>query len=287
MRKRIYSLFLVFGIIVVLLATPSFWLGYASGNDLEVHFLDVGQGDAIFIESPYGQNIIIDGGPDNSIIRELPRFMDWWDRTIDLMILTHPHDDHLIGLIEVIRRYKVERVLYTGVEFDNPAYEAWLREIDYQEIPLTIIDRPQTIFLGDDCVLEIIYPHESFLGRAVENLNNSSIVAELTFKDNSFLFTGDIEREVEDALLPDLSGPVDVYKSAHHGSDTSNSKVFLDIIRPSLIVISAGKENSFGHPSRRVIKRFERLAGAQTFLTSETGTITLVSNGEEVKLVKQ
>ncbi|MCD4762296.1 MBL fold metallo-hydrolase, partial [bacterium] len=261
MRKKIYSLFLVVGIIVVLLATPSFWLGYAAGNDLEVHFFDVGQGDAIFIESPYGQNIIIDGGPDNSIIRELPKFIDWWDRKIDLMILTHPHDDHLIGLIEVIRRYKVGRILYTGVEFDNPAYEAWLEEIDKREIPLTIIDRPQTIFLGDGCVLEIIYPQESFLGRVVENLNNSSIVAELTFKDNSFLFTGDIEREVEEELLPVLSGAVDVYKSAHHGSDTSNSKAFLNIIRPSWIVVSVGKENNFGHPSRRVIKRFERLEG--------------------------
>ncbi len=291
-----------------MVAIPAFWLTYQAANDLEVVFLDIGQGDAILIKTPYGQNILIDGGPDNTVIKRLAENFSWWDKKIDLMILTHPHDDHVSGLIDVIKRYKVEKILYTGVVHSSPDYLAWLELIRDRKIPLTIIDRPQIIEFGENCELQIIYPHESLLGKEVSNLNNSSIVAKLVYGQTKFLLAGDIELEVEQELLNltphrrqgfggqaspspfkgegnliDLSAQV--FKANHHGSDTSNSTEFLQAVQPEIVVIQVGADNNFGHPSRRVIKRLERI-GAQVFRNDLDGTVRVVSDGESIDLIK-
>ncbi|MCK4553409.1 MBL fold metallo-hydrolase, partial [Candidatus Parcubacteria bacterium] len=194
---------------------------------------------------------------------------------------THPHDDHVTGLIDVIKRYKVEKILYTGVVHSSPNYLVWLELIRDRKIPLTIIDRPQIIEFGENCELQIIYPRESLLGKEVSNLNNSSIVIQLVYGQTKFLLAGDIELEVEQELLGsgiDLSA--NVFKANHHGSDTSNSKEFLQAVQPEIVVIQVG-DNNFGHPSRRVIKRLERI-GAQIFRNDLDGTVKLISDGESI-----
>ena len=284
MPQKLYKILLVLGIVVVFVAIPAFWLTYSAASELEVDFLDIGQGDAILIKTPYGQNVLIDGGPDNTIIKRLSENLPWWDRKIDLMILTHPHDDHVAGLNDVIKRYQVKKILYTGVVHNSPAYLNWLELIKNSHIPLVIIDRPQVITLGNDCQLDILYPHSSLLGKGVDNLNNSSIVAKLIYGKTKFLLTGDIEIEVEQELI---SSKVDltaqVMKACHHGSDTSNSKEFLQAVKPEIVIMQVGTDNQFGHPSRRVIKRLERI-GARVFRNDLDGTVKLVSNGQKIEI---
>jgi len=281
-----------------MLAIPAFWLSYPklenfwnetkAAGELEVDFLDIGQGDSILIKTPMGQNVLIDGGPDNTVIERLGEVLPWWDRTIDLMILTHPHDDHVFGLIDVIKRYNVEKIIYTGVVHSAPAYIAWLELIRDYKIPLVIIDRPQIIELGDSCKLDIIYPLESLLGKETANLNNSSLVIKLIYKNTSFLLTGDAEVEIENLLAERqdfASLRADVLKAGHHGSDTSSSQEFLSAVSPEIVVIQVGKENSFGHPSRRVIKRLERI-GAKIYRNDLDGTIKIISDGEKIEVLK-
>ncbi len=284
MPNKLYKILLILGIVAVLVAIPAFWLTYSAASELEVDFLDIGQGDAILIKTPYGQNVLIDGGPDNMIIKRLSENLPWWDRKIDLMILTHPHDDHVGGLNDVIKRYQVKKILYTGVVHNSPAYFNWLELIKDSHIPLVIIDRPQVITLGDDCYLDILYPRHSLLGQGVDNLNNSSIVAKLVYKEAKFLLTGDIEIETEQELInskADLTAQV--MKACHHGSDTSNSKEFLQAVQPNIVVIQVGAENKFGHPSRRVIKRLERI-GAKIYRNDLDGTVKLYSDGQKIEI---
>lgn len=296
MPGRLYKILLILGISFAILSVPAFWFSYPlfndflnqgrAANELEVDFLDVGQGDAILIKTPAGQNILIDGGPDNTVIKRLSENLPWWERTIDLVILTHPHDDHVNGLNDVLKRYNVEKILYTGVTHSSPGYLSWLELIRSKKIPLVIIDQPQEITLDEDCYLDIIYPRTSFLNREVDNLNNSSIVARLVYGQTVFLLTGDAEAEVEQELLDlasttDLSAPM--LKVGHHGSDTSSSEEFLDTVQPQIAIIPAALENKFGHPSLRVVKRLERL-GAAVYQTGVDGTVRAVSDGVEIRV---
>lgn len=259
MRKKLHLsiIFLVF-LITVYLYIQIF--ESKVNRSFEVNFLDVGQGDSILIKTKLGQNILIDGGPDNSIISELDKHISSFNRVIDLMILTHPHDDHLRGLLDVIKRYEVKQILYTGVTHSSFGYLEWLRLIKEKDIPLIIVDGRKTISLGNHVFLEILYPDKSFLYQEVDNLNNTSIVLKLIYNDSSFLFVGDIEEEAERYLVSDNSIDLkaDVLKVAHHGSSTSSSDSFLDKVSPHVCVIQVGEGNSFNHPSLRVLNRLDR-----------------------------
>ncbi|PIR92843.1 hypothetical protein COT99_03910 [Candidatus Falkowbacteria bacterium CG10_big_fil_rev_8_21_14_0_10_43_10] len=306
---KIKEKFLIYSIIILVIASLTlvvFLYAYCPPEQLKVNFLDVGQGDSILIKTPYGQNILIDGGDGKKILQELPKFMPFYDRTIDLMILTHPHDDHVGGLVKVLQRYKVKKILYTGVVHTSPMYLEWLAAVRRKNIPLVIIDRPQTIALGADLRLEILYPLESLLNKEVENLNNSSIVTKLIYKENKFLFMGDAEGEIENDLAPspfqdpstsaslqhlplvrgglDLSA--DVLKAGHHGSDTSNSEKFLEAVKPKYAIIQVGADNDFGHPSLRVLKRFERV-GVEIFRNDLNGWVQVISDGYNIKINKE
>ena len=307
MPRKLYKILLILGIAAVLVAIPVFWLVFHADSNLEVDFLNVGQGDSILIKAPYGQNVLIDGGPDDTVINKLAEVLPWWDKKIDLMVLTHPHGDHLTGLIDVMKRYKVKKILYTGAIHTSPDYFVWLEMIKTKKIPLTIIDRPQTINLGEDCELNIIYPSRNLSGQTIGNLNNSSIVIKLTYGETKFLFTGDIESEAEKELMPKSPNPLyqgdiykekflqplnarwrndlqaDVLKVAHHGSNDSSGREFLKKVMPKIAVIQVGADNTFGHPSRRIIKRLERI-NARVLRTDINGTIKLTSNGEKVEV---
>ena len=275
MPHKLYKILATFAIIAIFLALPVFWITLSAENKLEIAFLDVGQGDACLIKTPFGQNILIDGGADYKVIEELEKELQWWDRAIDLMVLTHPHDDHVAGLIFVLERYDVKKILYTGVVHSAPAYLEWLKIVKAKNVPLVIIDRPQKIIFGNDCFLDIIYPRQSLLGKSVSNLNNSSIVAELACVDKTVLFMGDAETEVEEELINTGNlNRVEILKVGHHGSNTSSHQEFLELVNPQKAIISAGIGNKFGHPSLRIIKRLERL-GAEVLRTDLDGTIRL------------
>ncbi|OGF30558.1 hypothetical protein A3H09_02475 [Candidatus Falkowbacteria bacterium RIFCSPLOWO2_12_FULL_45_13] len=284
MPTKLYKILLIFGIVASLAALLLFWLVYQVPNQLEIDFLDVGQGDAILIKTPAGQNILVDGGPDKTVIKRLSQNLPWWDKRIDLMVLTHPHDDHVTGLNDVLKRYQVKKVLYTGATHNAPNYLAWLRLVRDKKVPLTIIDKEQTIDLGQGVRLEILYPNQSLAGQTLADLNQSSIVARLAYGRNKFLLTGDAGEEAEKKLIDsgaDLKA--DVLKVGHHGSEYSTTLGFLEKIKPALAVIEVGRDNQFGHPNLRIIKRLER-GGARIYRTDENGTIHLISDGKKITL---
>jgi competence protein ComEC len=142
LRRKSFLIIIIFLIIIFLFG---FWFFYSAPRELEVIFLDVGQGDAFLIKTPFGQNILIDGGPDRSVLESLSKYLPLWDREIDLMILTHPHDDHIAGLIEVEKFFDVDRALYTAVNYDSDNYNAWKEKLLEKNIPATIMDKPQKI----------------------------------------------------------------------------------------------------------------------------------------------
>lgn len=273
-----------------------------SENLLHVDYLDVGQGDAEYVRTPDGLDILIDGGPDNSILDELGKSMPFYDRQIDIMILTHPHADHVAGLVEVLRRYDVKSVYYTAVLQATPDYLTWLKDINSRKIPLFIVKEPFDLQL-DDVTLKFLYPLHDLTNQRVSNLNNSSIVNELIYKNVKFLFTGDLEKEGEQEILtayspkptveqsksnnnanaPPLNNflSAEVLKVGHHGSNTATSEDLLKAVKPKIAVIEVGKENKFGHPHLITLKRLERF-NAEILRTDLSGTIKMDSDGETV-----
>ena len=244
---------------------------------LEIDFYNVGQGDAIFIETPKGKQILVDGGPDLTILEKLGRELLFWDRYIDLVILTHPEYDHIGGLIEVIKRYKVGGILTTGVVRDTAEYKEWTRIIEQENIPIYIAQAGGVISLGDDIELLILHPFENLAGQKIKKANNTSIVAQLVYGDFEVLLTGDIEKKVEKALVNsgiDLES--DILKVPHHGSKTSSTKNFIQAVNPIIAIIQAGKDNPYGHPHNSVL---ETLNNITTFCTGRDGDVEILSDG--------
>lgn len=247
---------------------------------LEVSFFDVGQGDSIFIETPQRHQILIDGGPDSMVLEKLGKEMPFWDRTIDLVILTHPDFDHLNGLIEVLNSYEVENILWTGIVSDKDEYNEWLDVMKKEKAKVTIAEAGQKIKSGG-VYLEIIYPFDNLNGRRVENANNSSVVSRLVFGETSFLFLGDIYQSVEKEIAEkNGNSDSDVLKISHHGSKYSSNDDFIKKVSPEIGVISVGKDNNYGHPSQETLETLGKY-GINILRTDLEGDIKIISNGKE------
>jgi len=231
-----------------------FFVFYENNQDLNISFFDVGQGDSVFIELGDKQ-ILIDGGPNSSVLEKLGRDMAFYDRYIDLIVLTHPESDHITGIIEVIKRYDVGAIIFTGIKTDTNQYEEFLSIIEKKNIPIYIGMLGGEIEFNN-ASLKILYPFESLLGKRVSKVNNSSIVSMFNYKDIDVLFTGDIEKVVEKELINSgLDLRADILKVAHHGSKSSSDEEFLKAVNASLYIIQAGKDNKYGHPHQEVIDR--------------------------------
>lgn len=256
---------------------------FCGESGLEVHFLKVGQGDSILIESPAGQNILIDGGPDNAAAYEVKNILPFYDRTIDLMVLTHPHADHVVGLVEILRRFDVRQVLYTGIKDDTAAYSTWLKGIEDEGADIKKAALGERINLGKELYLEVLWPAADLSGETSDNLNNTSVVLRLVHGKVEFLLAGDAEKEVEKYLLASgINLSADILKVGHHGSDTSSSEDFLRAVSPEAAVLCYALDNKFGLPSLRTVDRLERL-GVKVFDTLER--VSFRSDGERVILI--
>jgi competence protein ComEC len=255
-------------------------------DELHVSFLDIGQGDAILIQRG-NQQVLIDGGPSpQTLTRELGERMPFWDRTIELVVLTHPHDDHLSGLVEILKRYSVEQVFYPDLDCDLSLYEEWRRLIAEKDIASTLAQAGQEIDLGEGVKMTVLHPPTTPLEGTNSDLNNNSAVLRLELGRVSFLLTGDIEWEAEFRLIAagsELS--CTVLKVAHSGSHSSTTHDFLAAASPKLAVISVG-ENPYGHPHDEVVERLEdSLRPENVYRTDEQGTIEFITDGEELWVV--
>lgn len=251
---------------------------------LKVYFLDVGQGDAIFIETPNGNQVLIDGGPDNKVLQELAKVMPFYDREIDLVALSHPHADHVTGLISVLERYDVKNILQANEDYNSPVVPAWRDAVKREGANDVEAIAGKIIELGNDVVLKVIYPKESLGGQTVKNPNNSSVVMMLDYKDTEILLVGDIEAKIEKELLVDDIG-ADVLKVGHHGSKTSTTADFLKKVSPQVAFIEVGSKNKFGHPALEVIQRLEK-SGIKYYRTDLDGHVEIVSDGQSFKTIK-
>ncbi|MDO8668880.1 MAG: ComEC/Rec2 family competence protein [Candidatus Buchananbacteria bacterium] len=246
---------------------------------LAVYFLDVGQGDATLIRTPSGDDIIIDGGPNNVLIKKLGVYLPFYDKTIETIILTHPDNDHVAGLVEVLRRYKVEKILMTRVLSDSPSYQSFLDEVEINNIEVEVIASEETVDFGDGVFFNILYPIESFAGKTVESTNNTSITGQLVYASTSVMLTGDLEVE-ESLVARGLNLKSDIYHVGHHGSNNANDLKFVSAVNPKYAVISVGADNHYGHPQYRTLKNLESV-GAEIFRTDKSGDLIFYSNGLE------
>jgi len=253
---------------------------------MEVLFIDVGQGDAALIKSPQGHHILIDGGPGEAVLEKLGEEISFFDQSIDLVILTHPHYDHISGVIEAISRYDVENIIYTGVRDETSYFREWDSMVeDYY------LARAGMRVSANDFYIDILYPFDDLEGYYAEDSNETSVASRLVFKDHSFLFTGDLYSSQEEEIVFveewckeneasfcrafDLSS--DVLKVGHHGSNTSTSREFVEAVLPRVAIISCGKDNRYGHPDSRVLETLEDY-GISVRRTDLEGDIRIIAD---------
>jgi competence protein ComEC len=247
---------------------------------LTVAVLDVGQGDAILITTPSGHRILVDGGPSPSaLLNALGRELPSGSRRIDLVVLTHPQEDHVAGLPAANERYEVRAAAHNGAERVLPSYSAWLEALKKSETPLVRLSAGQVARAGE-VAIEVLGPPEQQIEGGADEANNNSVVLRVRYRDVSFLLTGDLAFRGEEALLAgwgDLHATV--LKVGHHGSDGASGADFIAAVRPVVAVISTGEDNSFGHPAPSTLLR---LSGTPVYRTDRNGTVRFQTDGRRL-----
>lgn len=239
-------------------------------KDPEIVFFDVGQGDSILIQQ-HNFQILVDGGPDDSVIYSLGEYMPWYDRNIEVAILTHPHDDHIYGLLSVLSEYSVGKILYNPVEYSTFEYEYMLQE--YGDIMFSVVEG-DVVDCGD-IEVEVLFPFEETY-RKDSNINNESIVLLVQMYEEKVLLMGDAEFSEERRLLSSgVLEDVDILKVGHHCSRTSTSDMFLSLVNPEVAICSCGEGNKFGHPHYETLEKLQS-RGVQYFVTSRDGDVRFV-----------
>ncbi len=276
-------------------------------KELVVAFFDIGQGDAIFIEAPNGNQILVDSGADAKVLQELGKIMPWYDKSLDLIVLTNPDKDHIGGFIPILKRYAVSYALEPGTENKTLTNSTLHELITEKSVEKILAQRGLRIFLdetpGREVVLTVLFPDHDV---SKESSNDGSIVARLTYGETEIMLTGDAPIAVENRLLnslnssstaPELGLASDILKVGHHGSKTSTGESFVKAIEPKFAVISSGKSNKYGHPNEETLATLEAAAqlGTSTSTTStssiqilrtdQLGTIVMKSDGKEFRVV--
>ncbi len=284
MKIRIPNPALILVLLLLVLSNIAVF-GYLArpvSHELTVSFLDVGQGDAILVEGPTGIEMLVDGGKDRSVLRELPRLMGPLDRSIDIVVATHPDADHIGGLPGVFNRYSVARFFESGREGDTSLYESLEVSVDRERgIQEGVLRNGMRIHLGGGAYADILHPEDNVA--QLRETNDASTVMRVVYGETEFMLTGDASAWVEDRIVARYGSLIasDVLKAGHHGSKTSTSPAFLAAVDPGIVVVSAGRDNSYGHPHEDVVARVLE-SGARLISTIESGTISFVSDGKAV-----
>jgi Predicted hydrolase (metallo-beta-lactamase superfamily) len=277
--KRLFLLLIIF------IGIWYFYLSYCDWfrtDCFKVVFFDVGQGDSILIIAPGGKTILIDGGPDDKVLRGLGEVMPFWWRQIDLMIITHAHDDHTTGLIEVERRYQIKQVLYNNLKTKTSALDIIIKLFKEKRIKTTQAEPGMSFKFDNDCSLNILAASKEL------NLdeNDYSIVTSFNCLNKKILLVGDAGIKIEKELLnQNIDLKSDIFKISHHGSVTANSEAFLKAIKARVVAISVGINNKFNHPSAVILDRLQNLP-VDIYRTDVAGTMVFLANNKTIKLIK-
>lgn len=244
---------------------------------LKVHYIDVGQGDSIFIELPNKESMLIDAGETDNSSKVIRYIQELGYNNINYLVGTHPHTDHIGGLEEVIKNFNIGKIYMPKVIHVSKTYENLLIAISNKELKVTQAKAGVSILDTENLDIDIIAPNKD----SYNNLNNYSAVIKVTYGNRKFLFMGDAEVESENEITTDLSA--DVIKVGHHGSDTSSSISFVKKVNPSYAIISVGTNNQYNHPYTNIVNRWNSV-GAKIYRTDLNGNIVITTNGNEFKI---
>jgi competence protein ComEC len=259
------------------------------GDVLLVSFLNVGQGDTMLIQKDDFQ-ILIDGGPDDSVLSKISEEMPLMDRKIELIVLTHPHADHLIGINQILERYEVGEIVGTGVIFGSSEYIQFLEKIKTKKIPFNVPGIGDRREFAVNANISFLWPGNKFMGTSTKNINNTSIVSKICYWDECILSTGDLEKDGQEEMLAyyDKLGEPESLKSEiikvpHHGSNNALLPRLYEVVLPRTVVISAGKDNQFGHPHQAVIDYFNKMLIEIWRTDQESGNIDFIISKDKIE----
>lgn len=271
--------FVVGGLILTIFAWQVATAGSGSGF-LKVDFYDIGQGDAIFIEGPKGEQILVDGGPDSKILEKLGKELNYFDRYIDVVVATHPDKDHINGLIDVLKYYDIGEVWVSSARKDTSFYNEFMRIVENKNISVKNVVRGDNYSFDGFNILILNPKSQEDINTKI---NNTSIVTKIIYKNISFLLTGDLEKEGEQDILQFYRGSTsidsDILKVAHHGSKSSSTEEFIKSTSPELAIIQVGKDNPYHHPHYNILERFDNL-GIPVLRNDLVGNIKITSDGD-------
>jgi len=263
---------ILFGVLVLVA------LQFAKMTDtrLKLSFLDIGQGDAILIQTPNHHNILVDAGPDSTVVDRLGETLGFFDKTIDLFVTTHPDKDHYAGILDVLGPYHVRQVMMTGLLSEGALYRSFVDALKAHAVPVVFANNHQDIQLGPNLYLDVLFPlaEENWVGKTVQNKNNTSIVARLVRGGKSLaMLTGDAESpEEREIMLAGQEVASTILKLGHHGSRSSTSPEWLKAVHSTTVVVSAGRNNQYGHPHPETMERVKDL---EVRSTQKEGTVSL------------
>lgn len=249
---------------------------------LKFEVLDIGQGDALWIESPTGIQVLVDGGPNNTLLKEIPKVMPWYDRHIDMLVVTNPDKDHYEGFISLLKKYSVDVVLEPGTVSKTETYALLEKEISNKKIPKVLARRGQIVDLGGGAYLQILFPDRDVSGLSS---NDGSLVMKLVYGNTSVMLQGDSTDNIEH-YLSSIDGEnlkSTILKAGHHGSRTSSSEEYVSLVKPEMTVISSGVNNDYGHPHNETLETMQKLK-IPTYDTCNNGRLILESDGEKFVL---
>ena len=248
---------------------------------LQINYLDIGQGDATLVTTASGQNILIDCGPNQQILTALSRRLRWWDRRLDMIIISHDHADHWGGLPYLIDKYSIQQIVLAQPPQLSAELSDTLNNAKQKGIIINNIRAPAVIKLSDNSRLTVLWPTDEQLIRYQDNINNQSLVILWQYGQNKFLWTGDLEADAENELLTQqpTGRPINIFKVAHHGSLTATSLAWLNYWQPQIAVISLASNNKFGLPSQLIIERLHRLS-IRLWRTDQLSDFNIFSNGQ-------
>lgn len=280
-KKNHFSSFVI-AILIVIVSILAYQISASKSDLLSLTFLDVGQGDAALISNSFNQSILIDGGPSQDASNIVSKNLPFYQRKITTIILTHPHADHLNGLLDVIKNYEINNIYSTGVLHTTPEYLEFLNLVKDRNITYKVVKSGDKLKYEDGLELEVLCPYENLAGQKVDNLNNSSVVVRMTYGEMNSIFMGDLESEGQQKLFENLGGKAiesEIIKVAHHGSKDSVYQKLLGQIKPNISIFSVGKGNKFGHPHKTALDAFK---ATQIYRTDQDGTISFKLSKEKI-----
>ena len=252
-------------------------VAFASGKGhLVIKVYDVGQGDSIYIQTPSGYHLLVDGGPNDKVINYLNHDLGVGNRQLDLVILTHPQSDHMKGLISVLKKFTVKKVLATTATNQTADFQMWKDSLKAEKLEPIEPLAGDSISLADGVTLSFVWPTQEAV-KTYTDLNTTCIVFKLSYGSFDALLTGDADQQVQP--YSGTIGQVEVLKVPHHGSKTGTSQELLDLIKPEVSIISVAAKNRYGHPAANTIEMLANI-GSKIFRTDQNGTIEVESDGE-------